>query len=179
MLSCDGSQPNTLPRSGVIRFRALALMRLVGDTPTTVECKNKNVCAGDNLRRGTPPMEPVHEHNRTSQGRGDRRRRRCDRRGRRAPLRQGGYTVCLIRRSLEKAAPHVDAIVAAGGQAQAFSTDAPTRELSSPCSKPSSAMSARSRPACSTPAPTPGRARWKPPACCSSGSGNLPVSPGS
>jgi NAD(P)-dependent dehydrogenase (short-subunit alcohol dehydrogenase family) len=37
---------------------------------------------------------------------------------------KGGYTVCLIRRSLEKAAPHVDAIVAAGGQAQAFSTDA-------------------------------------------------------
>ncbi|MGA9014733.1 MAG: SDR family NAD(P)-dependent oxidoreductase, partial [Acetobacteraceae bacterium] len=37
---------------------------------------------------------------------------------------KGGYTVCLIRRSLEKAAPHVDAIVAAGGRAQAFSTDA-------------------------------------------------------
>ena len=35
-------------------LRALALMRLVGDTPTTVECKNKNVCAGDNLRRGGP-----------------------------------------------------------------------------------------------------------------------------
>jgi len=32
----------------------LELMRLVGNTPTTVECKNKNVCAGDNLRRGGP-----------------------------------------------------------------------------------------------------------------------------
>jgi NAD(P)-dependent dehydrogenase (short-subunit alcohol dehydrogenase family) len=37
---------------------------------------------------------------------------------------KGGYTVCLIRRSLEKAAAHVDAIVAAGGEAQAFSIDA-------------------------------------------------------
>ena len=37
---------------------------------------------------------------------------------------KGGYTVCLIRRSLGKAAPHVDAIVAAGGRARAFSTDA-------------------------------------------------------
>ncbi len=37
---------------------------------------------------------------------------------------KGGYTVCLIRRSLEKATPHVDAIVAAGGRARAFSTDA-------------------------------------------------------
>ena len=37
---------------------------------------------------------------------------------------KGGYTVCLIRRSLEKAAPHIDAIVTAGGQAQAFSTAA-------------------------------------------------------
>ena len=35
-------------------FRMLELMRLVGNTPTTVECKNKNVCAGDDLRRGGP-----------------------------------------------------------------------------------------------------------------------------
>lgn len=37
---------------------------------------------------------------------------------------KGGHTVCLVRRSLEKAAPHVAAIQAAGGQAHAFSTDA-------------------------------------------------------
>ena len=37
---------------------------------------------------------------------------------------RGGYTVCLIRRSLEKAAPHVAAIQAEGGQAHAFNTDA-------------------------------------------------------
>jgi NAD(P)-dependent dehydrogenase (short-subunit alcohol dehydrogenase family) len=37
---------------------------------------------------------------------------------------QGGYTVCLVRRSLEKAAPHVESIIAAGGQAHAFSVDA-------------------------------------------------------
>ena len=37
---------------------------------------------------------------------------------------RGGYTVCLVRRSLEKAAPHVAAIEAEGGQARAFSADA-------------------------------------------------------
>jgi NAD(P)-dependent dehydrogenase (short-subunit alcohol dehydrogenase family) len=37
---------------------------------------------------------------------------------------KGGYIVCLVRRSLEKAAPHVDAIIAAGGRAHAFSADA-------------------------------------------------------
>ena len=37
---------------------------------------------------------------------------------------RGGYTVCLVRRSLEKAAPHVASIIAAGGQAHAFSVDA-------------------------------------------------------
>ncbi len=31
---------------------------------------------------------------------------------------KGGYTVCVIRRSLEKAAAHADAIVAAGGEAR-------------------------------------------------------------
>ena len=35
----------------------------------------------------------------------------------------GGYTVCLVRRSLEKAAPHVANIKAAGGRAHAFSVD--------------------------------------------------------
>jgi NAD(P)-dependent dehydrogenase (short-subunit alcohol dehydrogenase family) len=72
----------------------------------------------------TPPAEPVREHNRTSQGRGDRRRRRCDRRGRSAPLRQGRLHHLPDPSLLEKAPPHVDAIVAAGGRAQAFSTDA-------------------------------------------------------
>ncbi len=37
---------------------------------------------------------------------------------------RGGYTVCLVRRSVEKAAPHVAAIEAAGGRAHAFSCDA-------------------------------------------------------
>ena len=37
---------------------------------------------------------------------------------------RGGYTVCLIRRSLDKAAPHVAAIEAAGGKAHAFACDA-------------------------------------------------------
>ena len=69
---------------------------------------------------------------------------------------KGGYTVCLIRRSLEKAAPHVDAIVAAGGRAQAFSTDARDEGAVVALFEPSSAMSARSRPACSTPGPTSG-----------------------
>src|SRR5271169_2484320 len=32
-------------------FRVLELMRLVGNTPTTVECKNKNIYAGADLRR--------------------------------------------------------------------------------------------------------------------------------
>jgi 2-hydroxychromene-2-carboxylate isomerase len=41
--------------------RALELMRLVGDTPTTVECKNKNVCAGDNLRRGGPWSPSIND----------------------------------------------------------------------------------------------------------------------
>ena len=36
----------------------------------------------------------------------------------------GGYTVCLARRSAEKAAPHVERIVAEGGRARAFGTDA-------------------------------------------------------
>jgi NAD(P)-dependent dehydrogenase (short-subunit alcohol dehydrogenase family) len=37
---------------------------------------------------------------------------------------KGGYTVCLIRRSAEKAAPHIAAIEAAGGRAHAFAADA-------------------------------------------------------
>jgi NAD(P)-dependent dehydrogenase (short-subunit alcohol dehydrogenase family) len=37
---------------------------------------------------------------------------------------RGGYVVCLVRRSVEKAAPHVAAIEAEGGRAQAFSCDA-------------------------------------------------------
>ena len=37
---------------------------------------------------------------------------------------RGGYVVCLVRRSVEKAAPHVAAIEAAGGRAHAFSCDA-------------------------------------------------------
>ena len=37
---------------------------------------------------------------------------------------KGGYTVCLIRRSAEKAAPHIAAIEAAGGRAYAFASDA-------------------------------------------------------
>jgi NAD(P)-dependent dehydrogenase (short-subunit alcohol dehydrogenase family) len=37
---------------------------------------------------------------------------------------KGGYTVCLIRRSAEKAAPHIAAIEAAGGRAHAFASDA-------------------------------------------------------
>ncbi len=41
---------------------------------------------------------------------------------------RGGYTICLVRRSLEKAAPHVAAIEAAGGKAHAFSTDARDEE---------------------------------------------------
>jgi NAD(P)-dependent dehydrogenase (short-subunit alcohol dehydrogenase family) len=36
----------------------------------------------------------------------------------------GGYTVCLVRRSAEKAAPHIAAIEAAGGKAHAFACDA-------------------------------------------------------
>lgn len=42
-------------------FRMLELMRLVGNTPTTVECKNKNVCAGDNLRRGGPWSPSIND----------------------------------------------------------------------------------------------------------------------
>ena len=37
---------------------------------------------------------------------------------------KGGYTVCLVRRSAEKAAPHIAAIEAAGGKAHAFACDA-------------------------------------------------------
>lgn len=37
---------------------------------------------------------------------------------------KGGYTVCLIRRSADKAAPHIAAIEAAGGRAYAFASDA-------------------------------------------------------
>jgi NAD(P)-dependent dehydrogenase (short-subunit alcohol dehydrogenase family) len=37
---------------------------------------------------------------------------------------KGGYTVCLLRRSVEKAAPHIAAIEAAGGKAHAFDCDA-------------------------------------------------------
>ena len=37
---------------------------------------------------------------------------------------KGGYTVCLVRRSAEKAAPHIAAIEAAGGKAHAFAYDA-------------------------------------------------------
>ncbi len=37
---------------------------------------------------------------------------------------RGGYTVCLVRRSVEKAAPHIAAIEAAGGRAHAFACDA-------------------------------------------------------
>ena len=37
---------------------------------------------------------------------------------------RGGYTVCLVRRSVEKAAPHVAAIEQAGGKAHAFACDA-------------------------------------------------------
>jgi NAD(P)-dependent dehydrogenase (short-subunit alcohol dehydrogenase family) len=36
----------------------------------------------------------------------------------------GGYTVCLLRRSAEKAAPHIAAIEADGGKAHAFACDA-------------------------------------------------------
>jgi NAD(P)-dependent dehydrogenase (short-subunit alcohol dehydrogenase family) len=36
----------------------------------------------------------------------------------------GGYHVCLVRRSVDKAAPHIAAIQAAGGKAQAFACDA-------------------------------------------------------
>ncbi|MBV1796518.1 SDR family NAD(P)-dependent oxidoreductase [Siccirubricoccus sp. G192] len=36
----------------------------------------------------------------------------------------GGYTVCLARRSAEKAAPHVEQIAGTGGRARAFSLDA-------------------------------------------------------
>jgi hypothetical protein len=37
------------------------MMRLVGNTPTTVECKNKNVCAGDNLQRGGPWSPSIND----------------------------------------------------------------------------------------------------------------------
>ena len=37
---------------------------------------------------------------------------------------RGGYTVCLIRRSLEKTVPHIAAIAAEGGKAHGFSSDA-------------------------------------------------------
>jgi len=37
---------------------------------------------------------------------------------------RGGYTVCLARRSAEKAAPHVDGIIAAGGRAHGLGVDA-------------------------------------------------------
>ncbi len=37
---------------------------------------------------------------------------------------RAGYIVCLVRRSAEKAAPHIAAIEAAGGQAHAFACDA-------------------------------------------------------
>ena len=37
---------------------------------------------------------------------------------------KGGYTVCLVRRSAEKAAPHIAAIEAADGKAHAFACDA-------------------------------------------------------
>ena len=37
---------------------------------------------------------------------------------------KGGYTVCLVRRSAEKAAPHIAAIEADGGKAHAFACDA-------------------------------------------------------
>jgi len=37
---------------------------------------------------------------------------------------RGGYTVCLVRRSAEKAAPHIAAIEEAGGKAHAFACDA-------------------------------------------------------
>ena len=37
---------------------------------------------------------------------------------------KGGYTVCLVRRSAEKAAPHIAAIEVAGGKAHAFACDA-------------------------------------------------------
>ena len=40
----------------------------------------------------------------------------------------GGYTVCLARRSADKAQPHVDGIVAAGGRAHALSVDARDEE---------------------------------------------------
>ncbi|CAA9269736.1 MAG: hypothetical protein AVDCRST_MAG08-3128 [uncultured Acetobacteraceae bacterium] len=39
----------------------------------------------------------------------------------------GGDTACLARRSAEKAAPHVERIVAEGGRARAFGTDTPDK----------------------------------------------------
>ena len=41
---------------------------------------------------------------------------------------KGGYIVCLVRRSVEKAAPHVAGIEAAGGKAHAFACDARDEE---------------------------------------------------
>ena len=37
---------------------------------------------------------------------------------------RAGYSVCLVRRSVDKAAPHIAAIEAAGGKAHAFASDA-------------------------------------------------------